>query len=114
LIAPLTPFLALWVARAFEAARPALRHLIIAALLWSWALFFFAALQPGRLLFINRRTRPTRMWDALWPGGPLDAALPDLARPVTADWLIAAVWVVGLLAAVFAVRGAPLRASNRA
>jgi hypothetical protein len=113
LIAPLTPFLALWVARGFNTARPVVRHLILAALTWSWALFLFAALQPGRLLFINRRTRPTRIWDALWPGGPLDAALPDLARPVTADWWIAGVWLVGLIVAVFAVRGARLRASNR-
>lgn len=104
LIAPLTPFLALWVARAFDPARALVRHLIVAALLWSWALFLFAALQPGRLLFINRRQRPTRIWDALWPGGPLDAALPDLARPVTTDWLIAATWLVALAAVALVSR----------
>jgi hypothetical protein len=98
LIAPLTPFLALWVARLYEAARPVVRHLLVAGLAWSWALFLFAALRPGRLLFINRRVRPTRMWEALWPGGPLDAALPDMARPMTADWLIAAAWVLALVA----------------
>lgn len=114
LIAPLTPFLALWVARAFDPARALVRHLILAALAWSWSLFLFAALQPARLLFINRRQRPTRMWDALWPGGPLDAVLPDLARPVTADWVLAAVWLIALLAVALLARGARLRASNRA
>ena len=104
LIAPLTPFLALWVARGFDTARPLVRHLILAALTWSWALFLFAALQPSRLLFINRRARPTRMWEALWPGGPLDVALPDLARPVTADWWIAAVWLVAFVAAALVSR----------
>jgi hypothetical protein len=107
LIAPLTPFLALWVARLYDAARPVVRHLLVAGLAWSWALFLFAALQPGRLLFINRRVRPTRMWEALWPGGPLDAALPDMARPMTADWLIASVWVLALVAGAVVSRRAP-------
>jgi len=101
LIAPLTPFLALWIARVYDAARAPARRVILASLAWSWALFLFAALQPQRLLFINRRVRPTRMWEALWPGGPLDAALPDMARPLASDWLIAAVWGVALLAAAF-------------
>ncbi|MEO8499682.1 MAG: hypothetical protein ABI565_02115 [Vicinamibacteria bacterium] len=106
LIAPLTPFLALWVARRFAAqVQPIVRGLILAALAWSWALFLFAAFSPGRLLFINKRVRPTRMWDALWPGGPLDRLLPDMARPVSSDWSIATVWVVAiLLAAVWARR----------
>jgi uncharacterized protein (TIGR03382 family) len=65
--------------------------------LWSWGLFLFAALQPERLLFINKRVRPTRIWDALWPGGPLDRILPDLARPEASDWPITAAWVVALL-----------------
>ncbi len=112
LIAPMTPFLALWLARRFAetSARP-LRPLILAAVSWSWALFLFAALQPGRLLFINRRVRPTRMWDALWPGGPLDSLLPDLARPEPVDWTIALLWTVLLGAAV--LTAGRLRASSR-
>ena len=94
----MTPFLALWVARRFDAAaQPWVRRTIAAAIAWSWALFLFAALQPGRLLFINKRARPTRVWDALWPGGPIDGLLPDLARPESSDWAIAAAWITVLL-----------------
>ncbi len=100
LIAPMTPFLALWVARRFEAsARRAVRAAMGVAVAWSWALFLFAALLPGRLLFINRRVRPTRIWDALWPGGPIDGLLPDMARPETSDWALAASWMAALILA---------------
>lgn len=104
LIAPMTPFLALWLARRFEAAQPMVRGAVAVAMAWSWALFLFAALQPGRLLFINRRIRPTRMWDALWPEGPIDGMLPDLARPESSDFQIAAAWVAVLIAATFLAR----------
>lgn len=98
LIAPMTPFLALWLVRRWdETSGVVVRRLIAGAAAFSWALFLFAALQPGRLLFINRRVRPTRLWDALWPAGPIDRLLPDMARPESSDWMIAAVWI-GLLA----------------
>ncbi len=103
LIAPMTPFLALWVARRFEtAAGPMARRAIAIAMAWSFGLFLFAALQPGRLLFINRRVRPTRMWDALWP--PIDGILPDLARPESSDLAIAAAWMMVLFAATLWAR----------
>ena len=99
LIAPMAPFLALWVARLHASFdRPLLRRAIVGALAWSWGLFLLAALQPGRLLFINKRTRPTRMWEALWPGGTLDRLLPDMARPEASDWPLAFAWMFGLLA----------------
>jgi len=105
LIAPMTPFLALWVARRYESAvQPRVRRAIAMAMAWSWALFLFAALQPGRLLFINKRVRPTRLWDALWPGGPIDGLLPDLARPESSDWPVAAAWIAVLLAAALWAR----------
>jgi hypothetical protein len=105
LIAPLTPFLALAFARCFDRIRGVVfRRATIALVGVSWGLFLFAALQPSRLLFINRRVRPTRLWDALWPGGPLDALLPDMARPESSDWVIASVWIVILLAAAFVAR----------
>ena len=110
LIAPMTPFLALWVARRFGAAtQPMVRRAMAMAMAWSWALFLFAALQPGRLLFINKRIRPTRLWDAVWPGGPIDALLPDMARPEWSDWPIAAAWMAALLATTLWARrtGAP-------
>ncbi len=110
LIAPMTPFLALWVARRYEAAvQPFVRRAIAIAMAWSWALFLFAALEPGRLLFINKRLRPTRMWDALWPGGPIDGLLPDLARPEWSDWRIAAAWMAVLLVAALLGRRALAR-----
>lgn len=99
LIAPMTPFLALALGRVWDALpRPGWRRLIEGGLVFSWTLFLFAALQPGRLLFINKRVRPTRMWDALWPGGPLDGALPDMARPESSDWPLAFVWMAALVA----------------
>ena len=111
LIAPMTPFLALWVARRFETtAGPVARRMIGIGMAWSWALFLFAALQPGRLLFINKRVRPTRMWDALWP--PVDGLLPDLARPEWSDWTIAAGWLAILLVAATGARRAFARAQR--
>lgn len=105
LIAPMTPFLALLVARRFEtAALPRARRALGVAIAWSWGLFLFAALQPERLLFINKRVRPTRIWEALWPGGPLDRVLPDLARPEASDWPIAAAWMAVLLVATLWAR----------
>jgi hypothetical protein len=106
LIAPMMPVLALWFARAFAVlgASSAFRVATTAMLAWSWFLFLFAALNPGGLLFINKRTRPTRLWDALWPGGPLDGLLPDLARPEASDWTLAAVWVVLLAGTALALR----------
>jgi hypothetical protein len=101
LIAPMAPFLALWLARRFEGASAVARRGLVAGAVWAWALFLFAALQPGRLLFINRRVRPTRMWDALWPDGPLDSLLPDMARPEASDWPLAIVWVLALVALTF-------------
>ena len=105
LLAPAVPFLALWLARQWDGlARPAVRKAIVAALAWSWGLFLFAALQPGRLLFINKRVRPTRLWDALWPGGPLDSLLPDMARPEVSDWPIALGWTVVIVILAIAAR----------
>lgn len=104
LIAPMMPFLALWVARRWETMAATARRAVVAASLWSWGLFLFAALQPGRLLFINRRVRPTRLWDALWPGGPIDGLLPDLARPESSDWTIAVVWLLLLVVAIWLAR----------
>jgi len=107
LIAPMTPFLALWMARSWDGTSSAIaRRIIVAASAWSWALFLFAALQPGRLLFINRRVRPTRIWEALWPEGPIDRLLPDLARPENSDWTLAAAWMVLLALVVWAARRA--------
>ncbi len=110
LIAPMTPFLALWMARFWEGTSTLARRLVVAAALWSWGLFLFAALQPGRLLFINRRVRPTRLWEALWPGGPIDGLLPDLARPESSDWTIAIAWLLVLIVFVLLARRAQAKA----
>ena len=105
LLAPAIPFLALWVARVWDlVASASARKVMIAAVAWSWALFLFAALQPDRLLFINKRVRPTRLWDALWPGGPLDAMLPDLVRPAPSDWTLALAWALGLCGLTLVLR----------
>jgi hypothetical protein len=106
LIAPMTPFLALWMARAWDGMSALARRLVVVAAAWSWGLFLFAALQPGRMLFINRRVRPARLWEALWPGGPIDGILPDLARPESSDWTIGTAWLLVLIASVFLARRA--------
>jgi hypothetical protein len=62
------------------------------------------------MLFINRRVRPARLWEALWPGGPIDGILPDLARPESSDWTIAAAWLLALIACVFLARRAQAKA----
>ena len=103
-IAPLTPFLALAAARLWDDASRWVRVAMTAAVVWSWTLFLFSALQPGRALFINKRIRPTRLWNALWPGGPLDGLLPDMARPESSDWTVAFVWVVAFAALTIAIR----------
>jgi hypothetical protein len=110
LIAPMTPFLALWLARLWaKAGSPTVRSALAAALAWSWALFLFAALQPERLLFINKRVRPTRLWEALWPGGPIDWILPDMARPESSDWMLAALLVCLFAVAALWARGIAIR-----
>ena len=110
LIAPMTPFLALWLARRWaRIAQPMVRRALMVAAAWSWSLFLFAGLQPDRLLFINKRVRPTRIWDALWPGGPIDGLLPDLARPEPSDWPIALAWIAALLLATLWARRSPVK-----
>jgi len=107
LIAPMTPFLALGVARRFTSiARPMARRAIGLAMAWSFSLFLFAALQPSRLLFINKRVRPTRLWDALWPNGPIDRALPDLARAEASDWTLTLIWMAILVTITLVARRA--------
>lgn len=114
-VVPLVPFCALWFARALRelAPRPAASRApaaFIAAVAVGWGLFAFAALQPGRLLFLNRRQGPTRLWEALWPGGPLDAVWPNLVRPEPADWNLAVAWLSGtLLALLLSWRAASAR-----
>jgi hypothetical protein len=114
LLAPATPFLALWLSRLWEGiGSRRVRRAVVAAMTWSWALFLFAALQPDRLLFINRRVRPTRLWDALWPGGPIDRILPDMARPEASDWRLAALWFGLLVASALWARRLLARGASR-
>jgi hypothetical protein len=106
----MTPFLALWLARLWAKAESSpLRNTLAAALGWSWALFLFAALQPERLLFINKRVRPTRLWEALWPRGPIDWIFPDMARPESSDWMLGALWLGLLAVATWWARGIAIR-----
>jgi len=44
------------------------------------------------------------MWDALWPGGPIDSFLPDMARPEWSDWPRAAAWIAVLFMATLWAR----------
>jgi hypothetical protein len=81
---------------------------------WRWALLagglglaLFAVAQPEAMLLLNRRDRPTRLWDAVSPadGPQLSRYLPSLVAEDAADLRVAAVWavVVCLLLALDAV-----------
>jgi hypothetical protein len=73
--------------------------------LWRWrfalaiigfALALFAAVHPGRPLWLNRRNLPTRLWAALSGETPVDRYLPSLTFPDAAEWRVAVLWVSAL------------------
>jgi hypothetical protein len=99
LLVPLVPFLG--VAAAARMAGP-----IRGLARWRWVLsglglclLAFVTYDPGRLLLVNRGSRPTRLWEALSDGTPAAHYLPSLVAGAPDDWRVAAVWLgaLGLL-----------------
>jgi hypothetical protein len=66
------------------------------------ALWAFMAVDPGRLLMLNRGDRATRVWTALSGPFDLNALLPSLIRPDAHDFRVLFAWLA-VLAAVLAV-----------
>jgi hypothetical protein len=66
------------------------------------ALWAFMAVDPGRLLMLNRGDRATRVWTALSGPFDLNACLPSLITPDAHDFRVLFAWLA-LLAAVLAL-----------
>ena len=61
------------------------------------AYVLFVSFEPGRLLLVNRGSRPTRLWEALSASpGQVAHYLPSLVAPQPDDWRTAVVWLVAL------------------
>ncbi len=61
------------------------------------AYVLFVSFEPGRLLLVNRGSRPTRLWEALSPSpGQVAHYLPSLVAAQPDDWRTAVVWLAAL------------------
>jgi hypothetical protein len=96
-LVPLVPLLAVCVAaRLADDSRGLAR--------WRWTLLglgyglgLYMVVEPGRLLLLNRGSRPTRLWEALGGEGALGRYLPGLTDVDGAEVRVAALWAVALL-----------------
>jgi hypothetical protein len=61
-----------------------------------FALVVFMTYDPGRLMLLNRRNRPTRLWVALSGEGNVGRYLPSLTHPDAAEARVAVLWLVAL------------------
>jgi hypothetical protein len=61
-----------------------------------FAVVAYTTFDPGRLMLLNRRNRPTRLWAALSGEGDLNRYLPSLTHPDAAEIRVAALWLVAL------------------
>jgi hypothetical protein len=103
-LVPLVPCLAVALAaRAAEDSRGLMRWRT-ALMASGYALAFFMVADPGRLLLLNRGSRPTRLWGALAGEGQLGRYLPGLTEIDGAEARVAALWVLTLLV-LFALDG---------
>jgi hypothetical protein len=93
LVPLLLPFLALRLTRS-EAGLARCRTGLLAA---GYVLAAFALREPARMLWLNRRDRPTRLWDALAGEISLDRYLPSLVYAPQEEWRVTWFWVGGLL-----------------
>jgi hypothetical protein len=96
-LVPLVPLLAVALAvRAAATPRGLTR--------WRWALVALGAgvalvmiARPESMLLLNRRDRPTRVWDALSPEGvAIDRYLPSLVSASADEACVALLWLVAL------------------
>jgi hypothetical protein len=98
-LVPLVPLLAslvaLRAARDPQAPRGLLRWRgpLVAA---GFAVVAFTIYDPGRLMLLNRRNRPTRLWAALSGEGDVGRYLPSLTHADGAEGRVAVLWLVAL------------------
>jgi hypothetical protein len=99
-LVPLVPLLAVLVAvRAARDDGPPRGLLRWRAALLSvgFAIAAYTTFDPGRLMLLNRRSRPTRLWTALSGEGDLNRYLPSLTHPDAAEIRVAALWLIALV-----------------
>ncbi len=97
-LVPLVPLLAVAMAQRLAEPTRGMARWRAALLGIGFGLAFFASLQPEAMLLVNRRDRPTRLWDALSPrsGVQVGRYLPSLVSEDTSDGRVALVWSAAL------------------
>jgi hypothetical protein len=113
-LVPLVPLLGLALAVRLAASGRGLARWRSALLGLTAALALFSVARPESMLLLNRRDRPTRVWDALSPreGVQLGRYLPSLVYPRGEELRVAGVWLATL--AVLLMLDAAARRSERA
>ncbi len=96
-LVPLVPCLAVALAARLAEDRRGLARWKWALLALGWGLAFYTVVEPGRLLLLNRGSRPTRLWAALGGEGALGRYLPGLTDVDGTETRVALLWVVALL-----------------
>ena len=96
-LVPLVPVLALFIAHGACGPARGLLRWRAALLATGIGLLAFAAVDPGRLLLLNRAGRPSRLLASLSREGSLGRYLPSLTRPDEAEARVAVLWTVALL-----------------
>jgi hypothetical protein len=95
LLGLLAPLVALRAARDPEGPRGLLRWraALVAA---GFAIVAFTVYDPGRLMLLNRRNRPTRLWAALSGDGDVGRYIPSLTHADAAEGRVAVLWLAAL------------------
>lgn len=113
-LVPSLPLLAPLVAARLEAGATGLAAWWRSLWTWGWGLAAVALLQPGRYLLLNRRDRPTRLWEALGGDPAPGRLLPSLVYAPAEEWRVAVFWLAALALLVMLDVGArPARALER-
>lgn len=95
-LVPLVPLLAVLVALRTAAGRTGLVRWVAPLAGIGGAYLAWAVADPGRLLLVNRGSRPTRLWTALSGETDVGRYLPSLVGAHSDDWRVASVWLAAL------------------
>lgn len=96
-LVPLLPLLAPLVAVRLEGGLTGLARWWRPLCLWGWGLAAVALADPGRYLLLNRRDRPTRLWELLGGQPSASSLLPSLVYAPGDEWRVALVWLALLV-----------------